>query len=351
MSVEDRLHHLAESIHGMPVAGFSERETERSLVEPFLDALGYESRNPSEVLTQYPIRIGSTTTSCDYAIKVGDEVRVLVEAKRPSVSLESPGQLDSYFSRVPTALLGIYTNGLEYRFYAERNRGRVKQMDGDSFLVLDLRRLDPTAISRAARCSKSHLSDAEGFQNWVTDLGYSRVIHDRLRHELTGHPSDELVHLAMGWAGVAMRTTEEVSRFREIVRDAVRRIVSGAVAPPPTVGDGHTPPPRVGDGHITALERFEQAFPSCSTYRMQHYTRIEIRPYASIYFNHGEKNRYLACINIKAAKNFPNADALIAELSNTVQSKSRIRAYSYDYRVGPDQWDRVIELMQSDSPR
>ncbi len=340
MSVEDRLHHLAESIHGMTVAGFSERETERSLIEPFLDALGYESRNPNEVQTQYPIRIGSTTTSCDYAIKVGDEVRVLVEAKKPSVSLESPGQLDSYFSRVPTALLGIYTNGLEYRFYAERNLGRVKQMDGDPFLVLDLRRLDPTAISRAARCSKSHLSDAEGFQHWVTDLGYSRVVHDRLRHELTGHPSDELVHLAMGWAGVVIRTTEEVSRFREIVRDAARRIVGDAVAPPP----------RVGDGHTTALERFEQAFGK--SYRRRSYNAITIRPYATIYFNHGEKNKYLADINVKAAKNFPNADALIAELSNAVHESrrrggDRRGARSYDYRVGPDLWDRVIELIQA----
>ena len=95
---------------------------------------------------------------------------------------------------------------------------------------------------------------------------------------------------------------------------------------------------------MTALERFEQAFgPS---YRRQHYNAINIRRGATIYFNHGEKNRYLADINVTYAKNFPNADALIAELSDTVH-ESHVGAHSYDYRVGPDLWDRVIELIQS----
>lgn len=257
MSVEDRLRHLAESIHGMRVGGFSERETERYLVEPFLDALEYDSRNPNEVQTQLPIRIGSTTKSCDYAIKVGGEVRVLVEAKKSSVSLDSPGQLASYFSQVPNALLGIYTNGIEYRFYAERNEGRVKRMDDAPFLVVDLRHPDPVAMSSVARCSKSHLSDAEGFQHWVTDLAYARAVHDRLRLELTEHPSDELVHLAMAWVGVDVGPPVETNRFREIVRDAARRIVLGSpdsesVSPPPRVGDGRTVPLSDVVGHINS---------------------------------------------------------------------------------------------------
>ena len=114
MSVENEVHRLAESIRVMTVAGFSERDTERSLVEPFLSALGYDSRDPNEVKGQFPIQIGSTTNSCDYAVTVDGEVRVLVEVKRPSVSLDHPGQLASYFSQVQSALLGIYTNGLEY---------------------------------------------------------------------------------------------------------------------------------------------------------------------------------------------------------------------------------------------
>ena len=248
MSVEDRLRRLGESIKGMALSGFSERETERYLVEPFLDAIGYDPRNPNEVKTQFPIQIGSTTKNCDYAAIVDDEVRILVEGKRSSVSLDSPGQLASYFSQVPTALLGIYTNGIEYRLYAERNRGRVKQMDSHPFLVLDLRRLERTVMSVVVRCSKEHFRDTEGFQHMVMELGYSRVIHDRLRHELTSCPSDELVHLAMDWAGVEVRTPQEINRFRQIVKDTASRVLSNpdealAVEPaasPRAVGEGRT---------------------------------------------------------------------------------------------------------------
>ena len=243
MSVENELHRLAERIRDMPVAGFSERQTEQYLVGPFLDGLGYDSRNPNEVQSQFPIQIGSTSRSCDYAVVVDGEVRVLVEVKKPSVSLDDPGQLGSYFSQVKSALLGIYTNGLEFRFYAERNRDRVKRMDSNPFLVLDLRRLDRTAISGVARCSKAHLQDAEGFQNWVTELGYLRAIHDRLHRELTGRSSDEFVRMAMSWAGVEVQTPEAISRFREIVETAASQILrpntpeSPPVEPDPISGE------------------------------------------------------------------------------------------------------------------
>ena len=225
MSVEIGLRELAQRLQGMPAAGFTERETERYLVEPFIDALGYDSRNPSEVQAQLPIQIGSTTRNCDYAIKLHGEVRVLIECKRANVSLDSPNQLASYFSQVSTALLGIYTNGLEYRFYAERNQGRVKQMDSDPFLILSLRDLDQTAISRITLCSKNQFSDVDGFQRWVTDLRYTRVVQERLRRELMGQPSDELVSLAMQWADVEEKTPERINQFRIILKEAAHSIL------------------------------------------------------------------------------------------------------------------------------
>ena len=131
----------------------SERETERYLVEPFLDALGYDSRNPDEVQSQIPIQTGSTTRNCDYAVKLDGEVKFLIECKKPGVNLDDPGQLASYFSQVD-ALFGIYTNGLEYRCYADSDQSRFKRMDSVPFLILDLRDLDEGAVSSAARCSR-----------------------------------------------------------------------------------------------------------------------------------------------------------------------------------------------------
>ena len=208
----------------MSVAGFSERETERYLVEPFIDALGYNSRNPGEVQAQLPIQIGSTTRNCDYAIKLNGVVRMLIECKKTSVNLDSPGQLASYFSQVPTALLGIYTNGIEYRFYAERNEGRVKQMDSGPFLTLNLRNIDQAAIGRVARCSNDQLGDVDAYQQWVDDSRYLQLIQTRLRNELMVQPSDELVALTMDWAGIRETAPERIEQFKIVLKEAARNI-------------------------------------------------------------------------------------------------------------------------------
>ena len=65
------------------------------------------------------------------------------------------------------------------------------------------------------------------------------------------------MHLAMDWAGVDAGTPEEIDRFREVVRDAARRIVLGSpggesVSPPLRVGDGHTVPLSDIVGHINS---------------------------------------------------------------------------------------------------
>lgn len=239
---ERRLRDIAARIPNMPTARFSERETERCLVEPLLEALGYDARNPAEVESQHPIRLGSTTKNCDFAIKIRNQVRVLVECKKPNVALDDPGQLASYFSQVPTALLGLYTNGLEFRFYAERNQGRVKQMDREPFLVLDLRNLDETATRGLAKCAKSGIEDDSGFRQWVGDLRYLSIVRDRLRREMV-RPSDEFVNLAMDWADAGDRTPQSLERFRHIVTQAAATLLNHAASP--TV-----PAPKMPEGRV-----------------------------------------------------------------------------------------------------
>lgn len=228
--IERRLRRLVAKIPNMSAERFSERHTELYLVEPFLEALGYDARNPDEVQSQYPIRIGSTEKNCDYAIEIGNQVRILVECKKPNVDLGDPGQLASYFSQVPTALLGLYTNGLDYRFYAERNQGRVKQMNREPFLVLDLRNFDETAIRVLAKCAKSGIEDDSGFQQWVDDLRYLSVVRDRLRREMV-RPSDEFVNLAMDWTDAGDRTPQSFERFRHIVTHAAATLLNHAASP------------------------------------------------------------------------------------------------------------------------
>ena len=230
--IESRLRELAERASGFP-PNLSEKDTERALVEPFIDALGYDTRDPEEVRTQFEIAIGSMTVKCDYVIVQHGEPAILIECKKVGARLDNPGQLSSYFGQIPSALLGIYTNGLEYRFYAEKIHGRVKRMDEDPFLDFNLRNFDSTHVGPISRCSKENMEDASGFMLWLDGLRYERTVAKKLRHELTEAPSDKLVFLAMDWAGIEEPTQEQTDHFRTVVTAVGRRLVRNCAADTP----------------------------------------------------------------------------------------------------------------------
>ncbi len=216
----------------MHIARFSERETEQYLVGPFIDALGYESRNPAEVVMEFPIRIGSSVKYCDYAIKLHERIHILVECKKASTSLDDSGQLASYFSQVSTAVVGIYTNGTEYRFYTELVQERVKQMDAEPFLVFNLHNFSRGDIDTLLKCTKSSLNDVDAFLKWVRELQDTRTVQERLHKELLISPSSEFVRLVMGWAGVREVTPNQLDHYGNIVLDAARRILRSSTSFP-----------------------------------------------------------------------------------------------------------------------
>lgn len=88
---------------------------------------------------------------------------------------------------------------------------------------------------------------------------------------------------------------------------------------------------------MTALERFEQAFGK--SYPTGGYDAIRIRRGATLYFRRTAEERYIARINLKAARNFPNAGLLAAYLNGTEDNR--------DYRIGPGYWDRAIDLIKN----
>lgn len=227
--IESRLRELAERALRFP-SNMSEKDTERALVEPFIDALGYDSRDPEEVRSQFEISIGSMALRCDYAIMQRGHPSILIECKRASARLDDPGQLSSYFAQLPSAMVGIYTNGLQYLLYAERVHGRVKRMDEVPFLKFDLRDFDATAASMASRCAKHNMgADPDGFVRWLNGLRYEQTVERRLRHELTEEPSDALVRMVLDWAGMEAPTQEQIEHFRTLLVDVGRRLFGGPV--------------------------------------------------------------------------------------------------------------------------
>ncbi len=97
----------------------TEEATKISLIQPTLKSLGYltASSNITTVIPEFRTISGEFI---DYMIKSQDQVAIIIEAKKSSVKLNNNNlqQLAKYFLDTK-AIIGILTNGLEYRVYTK----------------------------------------------------------------------------------------------------------------------------------------------------------------------------------------------------------------------------------------
>ena len=119
----------------------TEEATKHALVLPFIQALGYDIFNPTEVVPEYTADFGlKQGEKVDYAIfreESNGEPAMLIECKRVSDPLDvsKASQLGRYFSQTPTHI-GILTNGIVYKFFSDIDAENV--MDATPFLVIDI---------------------------------------------------------------------------------------------------------------------------------------------------------------------------------------------------------------------
>ena len=101
----------------------SEINTRRKLIDPLLELLGWDISS-SEVILEYPIKIGSRTINVDFALSTDGKPSVFVEAKSFSTSLSEDysDQIISY-CRVEGVRWAGLTNGRQLRIF-DTIRGR-----------------------------------------------------------------------------------------------------------------------------------------------------------------------------------------------------------------------------------
>ena len=114
----------------------SESQTRLSLINPYLEIIGFDVRNPKMVLVEYSTGIGKGVERVDYAIMEGEDPVILIEAKSVTTNLESrPSfQLRRYMidKDVP---FGVMTNGVIYQWFGrDMNRG----IENEPFLKHDV---------------------------------------------------------------------------------------------------------------------------------------------------------------------------------------------------------------------
>ena len=236
MGIEDGLRTIAERVKNHSGALLTEEAVKTAVVLPFLGALGYDVFNPNEVIPEFTAdAVGKKGEKVDYAVKVSDKIRILIECKPISVNLDKVhlAQLYRYFS-VTSARFALLTNGRTFNFYTDLEA--PNKLDTLPFLVFDLSDLQTPLITELEKFGRANF-DFDGIRASASRLKYTSAIKRRIQ-ELLDNPTEEVVRLltvkiveGRFTQGVIEQYTPLVkAAFRDLIREAVQSRLSTALA-------------------------------------------------------------------------------------------------------------------------
>ncbi|MBU1229072.1 MAG: type I restriction enzyme HsdR N-terminal domain-containing protein [Proteobacteria bacterium] len=239
MDFPARLQELAEKIHQTKELVQTEQATKSALIMPFLQLLGYDVFNPAEVVPEYTADVGiKKGEKADFAILRDGQPVMLIECKCCGAALDAGkcSQLFRYFHTIPTARIGILTDGIRYLFFADLDKPNV--MDQRPFMEFDMLAPDKALVSELLKLTKTNW-DMAATLSAATELKYTTALKSVLAAELL-NPGDDLVRLLANkvYDGTVTAKIRELfsgltqRAFQQLVNDMINdRLTSAMIVP------------------------------------------------------------------------------------------------------------------------
>ena len=229
MDLIDQLQALAKRAKDIADSLQNEEATKMALIAPFVQALGYDIFNPSEVMPEYSADFPEIKSGerVDYAILENGKPKILVEAKPYKTSLKDAekGQLARYF-HVTEARVGILTNGRFYQFYTDLDNANV--MDPMPFAEIDLLDLSNAPVKEIKKLTKS-MYDLAGLLDSAERLKYLGGVKEELRKEFSDPGEWFIKEIASRVHSGKSVTTKVKEQFKPIIQEAILAFINEKV--------------------------------------------------------------------------------------------------------------------------
>lgn len=179
VKLQEAIREVVAKVEKFQDRGLGEQNTKASLIEPILEALGWDIRDPDEVHREY--KPTTQDKPVDYSLALLRKPRLFVEAKPLGESLKERkwlGQILGY-AAVAGVEWCVLTDGNEYDFY-----NATVPLDAEEKLFFQLR-LSDCSVEEAARrlklISRSDMADSVLKSLWET-----HYVDRRVRQALQG---------------------------------------------------------------------------------------------------------------------------------------------------------------------
>ncbi len=226
MELYNQLKGLAEKVENLKDKIDTEESTKHAFTLPFINILGYDTFNPTEVVPEYTADLGlKKGEKVDYAIFQNETPILIVECKHWKQNLDvHNSQLFRYF-HVTKTRFALLTNGIQYRFYTDLEE--TNKMDEKPFLEFDISKLKESSVKEIEKFHKSKFDVSKIVDN-ASNLKYTREVKSLIDKELS-EPSQEFVKLFANQAYGGRLTSKVMEEFTEIVSKAFNQTISEKV--------------------------------------------------------------------------------------------------------------------------
>ncbi|TPG63557.1 type I restriction endonuclease [Hymenobacter nivis] len=192
MELTDQLASLASRAQKQIAHIQTEEATKTALIMPFINALGYNVFDPTEVVPEFICDIGTKKgEKIDYAIMRDGKPIILFECKHVGgdLNINHASQLFRYF-HVTEARIAILTNGIHYKLFTDLEQ--ANKMDERPFMEFDLFNFQESDISEIKKLSKADFS-IDDMLFAAYNLKYMRAFK-KYFDEQFNQPSAEFIH-------------------------------------------------------------------------------------------------------------------------------------------------------------
>lgn len=227
MDFIEELRNLSTQIAKQKEHATTEEATKHAFVIPFINILGYDPFNLTEVVPEFTADIGTKQgEKVDYAIFKDDEVIMLIECKKYGADLSDAhtSQLYRYFSSVH-ARIAVLTDGVIYRFYTDLEETNI--MDSKPFLEFNMLDIQEPIVSELKRFTKPTF-DLNAALTAASDLKYTKEIKQTLMAQLEA-PSEDFVRFFLSHVYSGVRTQTVVEQFTDIVKRALNQFLNDQI--------------------------------------------------------------------------------------------------------------------------
>ena len=216
--LKSKLEQLYNRVESLKEQINTEEATKNAFIMPFLQILGYDVFNPTEVIPEYVADIGTKKgEKVDYVIKKDGQIVIIIECKHWKENINAHNsQLHRYY-HVTDARFGVITNGIVYDFFTDLEKPNI--MDNNPFLTVNLANLKDSTIKELVKFTKATFS-IDNILESAEALKYVRAFKNEFEKE-TQEPSDDFIKLLARRFFDKQITSGRLEIFREYLRRAM----------------------------------------------------------------------------------------------------------------------------------